>query len=263
VPERVKVGTRVGVGWQCGSCGACEWCTTGLESLCPWERATIVKHHGGFADAVRTDWRFAVPIPDAIDSAVAGPLFCAGNTVFTPLLRHNVNARFRTAVVGIGGLGHLAVQFLHAFACDVTAISTSHDKDEEAKGFGATRFIPTRGTDELKRAAGSFDLIMVTAGGTGLDWKALLDALRPQGKLVVAGPPEAAPPILMADLIGKEKSLIGGRTGSPHDITQMPEFAAKHGIKPLCQHFPMRDINAAVHHVRGEGAVSGGVDDLT
>jgi uncharacterized zinc-type alcohol dehydrogenase-like protein len=250
VPSRVTVGTRVGVGWQCGSCGACEWCSTGLESLCADERATIVAHHGGFADAVRTDWHFAVPIPDAIDSDVAGPLFCAGNTVFTPLIRHNVNARLRTAVVGIGGLGHLAVQFLRAFGCEVAAISSSHDKDDEAKGFGATRFIATKAKDELKKAANTFDLIMVTAGGTGLDWKGLVEALRPQGRIVVAGPPEATPNLMMAELIMKEKSLAGGRTGSPNDIRQMLAFAAAHGVKPLCQHFPMRDINAAVDHVR-------------
>jgi uncharacterized zinc-type alcohol dehydrogenase-like protein len=250
VPDRVKAGTGVGVGWQCGSCGACEWCGRGLESLCPDERATVVAHHGGFADVVRADWRFAVPIPDAIESAVAGPLFCGGNTVFTPLLRHNVNAAMRTAVVGIGGLGHLAVQFLAAFGCEVTAISSSHDKDDEAKKFGATRFIATRGTDELKRAANSFDFVLVTAGGTGLDWKALVDALRPQGKLVIAGPPEAVPQVPAVDLLMKEKTIAGGRTGSPNDIAQMLAFAARHGVRPLCEQFPMADVNAAMNHVR-------------
>jgi uncharacterized zinc-type alcohol dehydrogenase-like protein len=250
VPDSLKVGTRVGVGWQCGSCGHCEWCTTGLESLCTDERATIVGHHGGFADAVRSDWRFTVPIPDTIDSAVAGPLFCAGNTVFTPLIRHNVNARMRTAVVGIRGLGHLAVQFLAAFGCEVTATSSSHDKDEEAKGLGATSFIATKAKDELARAANSFDFILVTAGGPSLDWKALVDALRPQGKIVVAGPPEATPNLMMAELIMKEKTLAGGRTGSPHDIAQMLAFAARHDVKPLCQPFPMKDVNAALDHVR-------------
>src|SRR5262245_44984050 len=122
--EEPKIGTRVGVGWHAGSCGQCEWCSRGKESLCAQERGTIVNHYGGWADTVRVDAKFAVPLPDALDSAVAGPLMCAGATVFTPMVEFGVKPWMRTAVIGIGGLGHLAVQFLAAFGCEVTAVSS-------------------------------------------------------------------------------------------------------------------------------------------
>ena len=136
--DTVQVGQRVGVGWQCGSCGRCEWCGRGLESLCAQNQPTIVHHHGGWADSVRTQAKFATPIPDGLDSADAAPLMCAGTTVFTPMVRYGVKPWMKAAVVGIGGLGHLAVQYLAAFGCEVTAISSSHDKDEATRRLGAT-----------------------------------------------------------------------------------------------------------------------------
>jgi uncharacterized zinc-type alcohol dehydrogenase-like protein len=159
--EGPKVGQRVGVGWHAGSCGHCEWCGKGLESLCANERATIVHHHGGWAEAVRVDAKFALPIPEALESSVSGPFMCAGSTVFTPMARFGVVPTMKTAVVGIGGLGHLAVQFLNAFGCEVTAISSSHAKDEEARRMGATHFIATRGPERhgldarIRREVGS------------------------------------------------------------------------------------------------------------
>ncbi len=143
--DGVAVGRRVGIGWSCGSCGRCEWCTRGLESLCVGNKGVIVRHHGGWAERVRAHWKFAVPIPDGLDPRAAGPLMCAGSTVFTPMARFDVRPTMRAAVVGIGGLGHLAVQFLAAFGCEVTAISSTHSKDDEARKLGARHFLATRG----------------------------------------------------------------------------------------------------------------------
>jgi uncharacterized zinc-type alcohol dehydrogenase-like protein len=244
----LKAGQRVGVGWQCGACYNCEWCQQGLESLCASERDTIVAHHGAFADYVRVDAKFALSMPDALDSATAGPLMCAGTTVFTPMARYGVKPTMKTAVVGIGGLGHLAVQYLAAFGCEVTAISSSHNKDEEARSFGATKFIATKTPGELQKAAGAFDFILCTVTAD-LNWGDYLAALRPQGELVFVGVPESALKLPPFDIIGKEKSVRGGRAGSPKDTAAALEFAARHKIKPMCESFAMKDINAAIAHV--------------
>jgi uncharacterized zinc-type alcohol dehydrogenase-like protein len=246
--DEPKVGQRVGVGWHCGSCGHCEWCSRGLESFCAEDRATIVGHHGGWAESVRCKAEFAVPIPDALDPAVAGPLMCAGTTVFTPMDHFGVAPWMRTAVVGIGGLGHLAVQFLAAFGCEVTAISTSHDKDDQARALGATRFLATRGTDELKKAAASFDFILSTAS-TDIPWGDYVNALRPQGRLVNVGLPESEMKISPIPLL-QERSVSGSMAGSPSDIARMLAFAARKGVKPMVEVFPMKEVNDAVDRVR-------------
>ena len=246
--DGVEVGRRVGVGWHCGSCGHCEWCGRGLEALCAQERATIVHHHGGWAEAVRVDGKFALPMPDAIESGVAGPLMCAGSTVFTPMARFGVKPTMRTAVVGIGGLGHLAVQFLAAFGCEVTAISGGHSKDDEARQMGATRFLATRGTDELAKAAGSFDFIISTVGAD-MPWGDYVAALRPQGRLVLVGIPDQDLKIPPFPLLA-EKSVSGGQCGGPADTALMLDFAARSGVRPVVESFKMDEVNKAIDHVR-------------
>jgi len=245
----LKIGQRVGIGWQCGSCRECEYCRSGHEAYCAQERDTIVHHHGGFGERVRADATFAIPLPEGLDSAQAAPLLCAGTTVFTPMLHHGVTGNTRTAVVGIGGLGHLAVQFLAKLGCEVTAISTSHNKDDEARSFGAAHFIATKGTDELQKAAGSFDFIISTVPAD-LAWNDFINALRPRGKLVFVGVPESDLKLSAFSLIGHEKSVVGGRTGSPAEIATMFAFAARHGVKAQIEKFAMKDINAAMDRVR-------------
>ena len=248
VGDRVAVGTRVGVGWTCGSCQRCEWCLTGKDHLCPDERATIVGHRGGWAESVRCHWKFAVPVPDGLPSEDAGPLMCAGNTVFTPMVRYGVTAGMRAAVVGVGGLGHLAVQFLAKMGCEVTAVSSSHDKDDDTKKLGATRFIATRGTGELKKAAGSFDFILSTVSAD-VPWGDYVAALRPQGRLVICGLPENDIRFPVVPLLA-ERSVSGGRTGSPTDMAKMLAFAARTGVRPVTEQFPLADVNKAVERVR-------------
>ncbi len=244
----LTAGTRVGVGWHAGSCGHCEWCYRGKESLCAQERCLIINHHGGWGDSVRVNWKFAIPLPDALESAVAGPFMCAGATVFTPMVEFGVKPWMRTAVIGIGGLGHLAVQFLAAMGCEVTAISSTHSKDDLARKLGATHFIASRESDELKKAAGSFDFIMSTVDAD-LPWSDYVNALRPQGRLVFVGIPGSPVPLPVFALIS-EKSVSGGCCGSPSDTARMLEFAARTGVKPVTEQFAMSDVNQAVDHVR-------------
>lgn len=244
-------GQRVGVGALCGSCMRCEWCIGGKQHVCPQVRGTVMgAHKGGFASVVRVNhFLFAHPIPDDIASEYAGPLLCAGTTVFTPLLRQNVQPIDRVAVVGIGGLGHLAVQFLSKWGCEVTAISSTHDKDEQAHGFGASRFIATRGTDELQKAASQFDFILSTVSAD-LPWDLYMAALRPQGKLCVVGIPEKPISVVSWNLIGGERALVGGQPGSIVETRRMLEFTARHGVKPKIETFPMSEANAALDHTR-------------
>ena len=246
--DQVRVGLTVGVGWSCGSCGRCEWCLHGLESLCAQNQGVIVHHHGGWAESVRSHWQFAVPIPDGLDPSVAGPLMCAGSTVFTPMIRFGVKPTMRAAVVGIGGLGHLAVQLLAAFGCEVAAISSTHSKDDEAKAMGAHHFLATKGTDELKQAAGSFDFIISTVA-VDLPWGDYVVALRPQGRLVLVVIPESDLKIPAFPLLA-EKSVTGGCRGSPSDTAVMLDFAARNGVKPVVEAFPMADVNQALDHLK-------------
>jgi uncharacterized zinc-type alcohol dehydrogenase-like protein len=245
----LEIGQRVGLGWQCGSCGHCEYCHSARQHLCAQEADTIVHHHGGFADLVRATADFVVPIPDALPSAEAAPLLCAGNTVFAPMLRHHVDGNTRAAVVGIGGLGHIAIQFLAKMGCEVTAISTSHGKDEEARAFGATSFIATKGTDELKKAASSFDYMISTVSAS-LPWNDYVAALRPQGTLVIVGVPDSELQVAGFGLIGKEKSIAGNRAGSPWDIGLMLDFAARHQVKAQIEKYPMSAVNEALDRLK-------------
>lgn len=249
--KRLAVGQRVVVGALCGSCMQCEWCEGGMQHVCPQVVGTVIgEHKGGFGSAVRVNnWQFAHPLPDAIASEHAGPLMCAGTTVFTPLLRYGVRPTDRVAVVGIGGLGHLAVQFLAKWGCDVTAISSTHDKDEQAHGFGARHFLATRGTDELSKVGRTFDFILSTATAD-MPWDAYLAALRPGGKLCIVGIPDKPISFSPWSVIAGEKSVVGGQPGSIDETQQMLTFTALHGIKPMIEPFPMAEANAALDHTR-------------
>ena len=133
-------GDRVGVGWMASSCGQCEWCLQGEENMCSDSQGTCVHRNGGYADRVRVNARFAIPIPEGLESERAAPLLCGGVTVYNPIRTHGVNPASRVGIVGIGGLGHMAVQFAHAFGAEVTAFSSSPAKEADARSLGAEHF---------------------------------------------------------------------------------------------------------------------------
>ncbi len=253
---RLDVGRRVGVGALCGSCMRCEWCLSGRQHVCPQVVGTVMGgHRGGFATHVRvSNWQFAHAIPDAIASEHAGPLLCAGTTVFTPLLRYGVRPVDRVAVVGVGGLGHLALQYLAAWGCDVTAITSTPDKADQARGFGAAHVIATggrngRGTAELEQAAAQFDFILSTVSAD-LPWDRYVAALRPGGTLCVVGIPPHAVAVAPFGLIGGEKRVVGGQPGSLVETAQMLAFSARHGVTPAVELFPMAEADRALDHTR-------------
>lgn len=247
--HHVKQGDRVGVGWQAGSCGQCEWCRSGREHLCPQAQPTCVNRNGGFADMIRVPGRFVIPIPETLESENAAPLLCAGITVYTPLRTYGVSPASRVGVVGIGGLGHLALQFARVFGAEVTAFSTSPAKEEEAHAMGAHHFCNSRESKGMKALAGSLDLIVSTVNADQ-DWSALLTALRPQGVLCLLGAPPRPPQIPAAILIMGAKATSGSNTGSPLLIAEMLDVAARHGVRAKTECFPMSRVNEAVGRVR-------------
>ncbi len=244
-----QIGERVGVGWQADSCGICEYCRQGDEHLCAQSQPTCVGRNGGYADAVRVNSRFAIPVPEQLESENVAPLLCGGITVYTPLRNHGVRPSSRVGVIGIGGLGHLGLQFAKAFGAEVTAFSTSKDKEEEARSMGAHHFVNTRDTATLKKMTGEFDLLLSTVGADQ-DWQAYINALRPKGTLCVVGVPPSPLQIQAFSLIGGQKSLSGSPTGSPRDLHEMLDVAARHNIKAITERFPMAKANDAVDKVK-------------
>jgi uncharacterized zinc-type alcohol dehydrogenase-like protein len=247
--KQLTVGQRVGLGWQSNSCGVCEWCTRGMENLCPSLEATCVHRNGGYADRVRANARFVIPIPDAIESDNAAPLLCGGITVYNPIRNHGVNPSSRVGIIGIGGLGHMAIQFARAFGADVTAFSTSADKEEEARTLGANHFVNSRESKALKEIAGSMDFILSTINADQ-DWGVYIQALRPTGTLCFVGVPPSAVSFQAFPLISGLRSISGNPIGSPHQLREMIDVAARHGVKAITESFPMAKANEAIEKVK-------------
>jgi uncharacterized zinc-type alcohol dehydrogenase-like protein len=178
----IKVGDRVGLGWFAGSCMSCRPCLSGRHQLCGAGEQTIVGRHGGFADRVRCHWSWAIPLPAGIDPDKAGPLFCGGITVFAPIADLAVKPTQRVGVIGIGGLGHLALQFLNKWGCHVTAFTSSDNKMAEAKALGAHEVLNSRDSAAMKKAAGSFDFILSTVN-VPLAWDEIINLLAADGTL--------------------------------------------------------------------------------
>ena len=245
----LKEGQTVGVGWMAHSCLHCHQCLSGEQHHCPEAIGTIVGRHGGFADKVRAQAAWTVPLPDDITPEVAGPLFCGGVTVFSPIVDYGVKPTDRVGVVGIGGLGHMALKFLKAWGCEVWAFTTSPDKEEEAKRLGAHHVANTRDKETLKQLAGKFDFILSTVN-VPLPYGDYLGALAPRGRFVTVGAVVSEPMAVPAfSLISGAKLVGGSDIGSPARIATMLDFCARHGIAPQTETYPMSQVNEAMAHL--------------
>jgi len=242
----LKIGQTVGVGCYADSCMYCHDCRAGNNNLCE-KVALTVGHPGGFAEKMRSHWAWTIPLPETLDISKAGPLMCGGATVFAPLLEH-VKPIHHVGVVGIGGLGHLALQFAKAFGCHVTAFTSNLSKTEELKGFGAHRVISNKNSDDILEAAKSLDFLLVTVS-TSLDWETYLQTLKPNGRMhVVGGIPEPMEIPALSLLPGK-KCVSSSPLATPTQIFEMLEFAARHGIAPQVEIFPMSKVNEGLKHL--------------
>ncbi|KAF9910564.1 hypothetical protein EC991_006123 [Linnemannia zychae] len=258
-PQSVrKVGELVGIGAIVDACGECKSCKDGFDQMC--EKSVFTYNsaypdggiaYGGYADRVRVNSEYAHKIPSEISAAEAAPLLCAGITTYTPLKHFGAGPGKRVGVLGIGGLGHLAIQWAAAFKADeVVAISTSDTKREESKKLGATKFVNSRNEEERKAARHSLDILLLTSNDKDTNWGELLEYVANHGTLVLLALPEvptiAVPPSsLLMRHISIAGSLIGGRL-----ITEeMLAFAAKHNVRPWIEKMPMNDANGAIKHM--------------
>jgi uncharacterized zinc-type alcohol dehydrogenase-like protein len=242
------LGKTVGVGWFTGSCLGCRECLSGHHNLCASSEQTIVGRHGGFASRVRANWEWTFALDSRLDPSKAGPLFCGGITVFYPIVASGVKPTDRVGVIGIGGLGHLAVQFLNKWGCEVYAFSSNPAKTEELKRLGAHHVVDSRSAAELKKLRGSLNFIVSTVN-VSLDWNAVLGALAPRGTLHFVGAVLDPVPVAPFSLIGSEKRITGSPLGGPAVLLDMLDFCGRHDIAPVVERYKMSQADEALAHL--------------
>lgn len=259
----LRVGDRAGVGAQCDSCHECNDCLSGNENVCKdglmgrggtyngyWK--TGDKTYGGYADKWRGDYRFVFKIPCGLTNEMAASFFCAGVTTYAPLKTHRVQPGSRVGVIGIGGLGHFAIQWVKAMGAEAVALSHSDKKRNDAMELGADQYIVTTDKAELRKNANSLTHLLCTCFvSEGFDWSLYLDLLKNNGQFMMVAIPEKPlakiPPLLLA---GKQISVSGSIIGSPRMVEEMLQFAANTRVKPWINKYPMKDAPAAIQAMR-------------
>ena len=252
-----RVGQRVGVAWLHHACGACEWCLGGRENLCRKGTVTGMTVDGGYAEFMRAKASHALPIPDALDTIEAAPLFCAGVTSYRALHNAGVGPGQRVAVVGVGGLGHLALQIALAAGAEVIAIDVAADKLDAARQLGAAHVFDARSPDTPKavRGLGGAHIAVVTSAARAafdLGFK----CLRPTGTLAIVGlPPEPLQFSALA-IVSGEYRIVGSAVGTRDDLRATLALAAAGKLRCHCHTRPLAEANAALDALRA-GSVQG------
>ena len=244
-----KIGDRVGLGWHSGYCNDCVQCDVGDHNFCSSTKKTVFSQHGGFAEQVTADQVSVISIPTGVKHDDAGPLLCGGITVFTPIVEFNINKNHKVGIIGIGGLGHLALKFYKALGCHVTAFTNSNDKDNLLKSLGADEIVSSTDKSKIKNLGGQFDLIISTVN-VKLDWNLFLSTIKPRGRLHFVGAVLAPIETSVFSLMSGRKSISGSPVGSPNNIRKMLDFCAQHNISPMTEHFKFSEINSAIEKLR-------------
>ncbi|KAL3656832.1 hypothetical protein V7S43_018292 [Phytophthora oleae] len=265
--KSLAVGDRVGVGAQAWAClnrdpnDHCRDCADGEDAVCDQAVFTInaaykdgSRQQGGFADYIRVDNNYAFKIPDALPSDAAAPLMCAGATVFTPLKQEGVKAGDRVGVIGIGGLGHIAIQFIRALGAVPVAFSRSSRKEKEIRSLGAEEFYDLSNPEHQKKAAGSVDFLLLTADATNMPYDLYLGLVRKRGTFIMVGLPSDQVKITPWFLVPRAVRVRGSAIGSVQDIKDMLDVAAKGNVRPIIEKMPMSDVNKGLDKVR-DGSV--------
>ncbi|CAI5489484.1 unnamed protein product, partial [Closterium sp. Naga37s-1] len=251
---KVAVGQRAGIGCMVDSCRTCQPCVQHVEQFCPQcvytynkvDPKTGESTQGGYSSFYVCDQDFVLTIPDKLPSDVAAPLLCAGITVYSPMVYYGINqAGKRLGVVGLGGLGHMAVKFGKAFGMHVTVLSTSPSKEKEAKEvMGADEFIVTKDADAMKAAVGTLDAIVDTVSAQH-DLAPYLDLLTFNGKMILVGVPPEPYGLHAGQLIFGRKTVAGSLIGGIKETQEMLEFCAEKGVAPMIEKIDIQDVNKA------------------
>ncbi|KAI8145698.1 chaperonin 10-like protein [Fennellomyces sp. T-0311] len=250
-----KVGERVGVGPQCSSCRNCKECKNGQANLCRNSFTTTFNSHwpsgektyGGFADKWRGNKDFVFKIPENMSNEQAATLFCAGITTYVAFRRYGITQGSKIGIIGLGGLGHLSVQWAKAMGAKVVVFSSSDSKREDAMLLGADEYVVSSDENAFSNRANTLTHILCTTYYKGFNWDNYLAALEPTGTFIVNSIPgipfDGINPGLF---VFKQLSIAGSFIGSPKEMREMLEFAGKAGIKPWIEKYPMSNINSAM-----------------
>ncbi|WP_103535702.1 NAD(P)-dependent alcohol dehydrogenase [Streptomyces sp. SM11] len=253
---RFKVGDRVGVGCMVDSCGQCDACRTGREQHCVEGNTQTYNAldrggeptHGGYSTHIVVTEAFALSIPEGIALDEAAPLLCAGITTYSPLKRWGAGPGKKVAVVGLGGLGHMAVKIAHALGAEVTVLSQSLRKKDDGLKLGADHYYATSDPQTFEELAGSFDVILSTVSAP-LDFGGYLGLLRTDGTLVNVGAPEEAISLNLFSLILGNKSIAGSAIGGIEETQEMLDFCAVHGLGAEIEVIGASQVNEAYERV--------------
>jgi alcohol dehydrogenase (NADP+) len=251
--KKFKTGDLAGVGCLVDSCRECSNCKQGLEQYCEngsvgtynaYERDGKTVTYGGYSSQIVTDENFVLKVSDKLPLEGVAPLLCAGITTYSPLRYWKVGKGHKLGVLGLGGLGHMAVKFGAAFGAEVTMLSTSPEKEADARRLGAHRFALTKDPDQIKALKGHFDFIIDTVSAPH-DYQTYLSLLRTNGVMICVGAPPAPAQVAAFDLIGNRKSIAGSMIGGLPETQEMLDYCAKHNITSDVEVIPMNYINEA------------------
>jgi len=256
--KNFKVGDLAGVGCMVDSCRTCPSCQEGLEQYCETTgmvgtyNAREIKNgtqsgaptYGGYSQQIVVDEKYTLKVSEKLDLARVAPLLCAGITTYSPLRQWKVGAGHRVAVMGLGGLGHMAVKFAAALGAEVTVLSTSANKEADAKALGAHKFVVTKNAEEMAQYGNYFDFIINTISAQ-VDLASYVNLLRREGTMILLGVPTEAPQIHAFNLIAKRRRIAGSLIGGIQETQEMLDFCAEHNIMSDIELINIQDINEA------------------
>jgi len=255
--KKFKVGDIAGIGCFVDSCRVCDNCKEGIEQYCEegmtntyndYERNSKTPTYGGYSTQIVVDEKYTLKVPENLPLSGVAPLLCAGITTYSPLKHVGVKKGDKVAVVGLGGLGHMAVKFAAAFGAEVTMLSTSPSKQADAEKLGAKHFVLTSDKEAMKKAANSFDYILNTVSATH-EYSPYLNLLRTNGTMIIVGVPPTPSSLPAINLIMKRKSIIGSLIGGIQETQEMLDFCAEHNIVSDVEVIDIDYINTAYDRV--------------
>lgn len=250
---KFKVGDLAGTGCMVDSCQHCENCKQDLEQYClegntqtynGMERDGSSPTYGGYSNTIVVREEFVLHVSEKLNPAAVAPLLCAGITTYSPLRHWKVGKGHKLAVLGLGGLGHMAVKFGVAFGAEVTVLSTSPKKEEDARKLGAHNFVVTTDAEQVKAATGTFDFILDTVSAEH-DFNMYLSLLKTDGTMICVGVPSKPAEVAAFSLLGGRKSLAGSGIGGIAETQEMLDYCAEHNIVSDIELIDIKDIETA------------------